>query len=54
MQVCEASGKRCYLSKADARRAIRTAHARFRIYLCLDCKRWHATAHEKAGRGEGR
>ena len=50
-RYCECTGKRCYDSKAHARRAMRSLQARLRAYRCdHGCGDWHLTKDaERAG-----
>lgn len=45
---CEATGKRCYRSERQAKRArTRHIHDRLRAYRCAFCGRWHLTHLER-------
>lgn len=42
--ICTRTGKRCFSSVHDARKAMRaTMSARLRAYRCDHCRMWHLT-----------
>jgi hypothetical protein len=42
-KTCNKTGKRCYRSRKEARRAMQSLSAKLRIYLCPWCKEYHFT-----------
>lgn len=56
-KLCEETGKRCFSSKGEARKAIRKLGARLRTYVCPFCHMHHLTKKtdgEKTLRGDRR
>ena len=41
--TCSETGKRCFASKHEGRRASRKVGNRLRVYLCPHCHRFHIT-----------
>lgn len=44
MKTCPTTGKRCYDSERLAKRLMRTAHNRIRVYRCEFCHCLHVTS----------
>ncbi len=48
MKTCNHTGKRCFTSKRHAHDAVRSLHARVRVYWCGHCKHMRVA---NAGKG---
>lgn len=42
-RICDTSGKRCFASRREAKRALRSLVAKLRIYACPSCGLYHLT-----------
>lgn len=42
-KLCEKTGKRCFRSKSEARKAMRKLADTLRAYVCEFCHLWHLT-----------